>query len=113
MPPIPDSHVETIDVLGELGIEAKHIPSDLDPRRHALDQVHCAGHGAQVHPFGCRPALDVLDVALQRLGEVAHRPRAVRASEDPGMDDAAERGPMGRPAIVVRDRARIMSASSV
>ena len=64
-------------------VDPQRVVAGLQAGEAALQQVDGAGHRAQVDALGGGAALDVGDVALQRLEEVVQRLVAVRRGPAP------------------------------
>ena len=68
-----------------------------------MNQIHGSGHRAEVHPFRSGAALEVKEIALERLGEQLPGSLAIRADQHPGVHHLAQGGAVGRARRVVLD----------
>ncbi len=96
-------------VGGQLGqrdrLEAQAVGPRLQPGQSALDEVERAGHRAEVDALAGGAALEVGDVAAQRLLDEGPGVGAAGAGEDPPVDQAAEGGAVtGAVQVVVHGR---------
>ena len=67
MGPESDGETKRWDLLGESWVEPDDVPVDGQAAVASLNHVHGTGHGAQVDAFSGRTALNVGDVAGERL----------------------------------------------
>jgi hypothetical protein len=77
-PPVVEQEAEGGKVFGERGVEPQDLAPGFDAAVAALDQVDGSGHGTEVDPLVRGAALDVGDVAEERLEDSSHERRRSR-----------------------------------
>ncbi len=89
-----------------LRIQPQCFATGLNSSEAPLQDIDGARHRGEVDALGGGAALDVEDVAAQRLGKIAHGPLPVRAGQHPRMHHSAQGGSVGGAGQVVLDGPR-------
>ena len=63
MPSVPDPQVQTINVMGQFGIEPEHVILDFKPGPAPLHDIDRSGHGSQVDTLSRGAILDIGHIA--------------------------------------------------
>src|SRR5690606_16496845 len=103
---IADPHPQAAEFFRQAGIDPEMILADVEAGMAALHEVDRARHGAEMDAPRRGAALDIGDVAFERLLEKRPGSRPIRPREDPGMHDPAQGGAVRCPLRVVIDDPR-------
>src|SRR5690606_14924125 len=67
--PVAEPQLQGVELVGQPGFQAERAAGEVEPGVAPLDEVDGAGHRAEVDPLRGGAALDVRDVAVERLAE--------------------------------------------
>ena len=95
---------KSTDAVGKPRVDPQHVVVQRESGVAALQEVDRTGHRTDVDALARRAALDVFDVAEQRLAAQCHDASAIRSGEDPGMRDPSSGSSHRGAAQVVVDR---------
>src|SRR5204863_3129769 len=102
---VVNTELELLHLRRQRRVEAEHRPAGPHPGQATQHDVHRPGHRPEVHTLGGGPALNVSDVALQRLLQEPPGLLGLVTGQDPGGDHAAERGAVRGALEVIGDGA--------